>query len=99
MTLRNIPIGVRGQAASIIILAALWWLAFFHDSVFGFPSAIWLGIGYFFPFVMIIFSAILLISYRGASHAHKWFVWTAVLSAVSPWIVLLLSIIDATRKS
>jgi len=92
--MRQISIGIRFQAVFILAMAVLWWLSLlFHDAILGYPNFIWLGIGYFFPFVMVAFAVVLLISYKRTRYLYKWWVRLAILGAASPWIALLIGLV------
>ena len=89
-TLRHIDVGIRSQAVLVFALTALWWCSCFHWlSEMESSRLFWIPIFVFAPFVMLLFAAILLISYRRAGRAHRWLVRSALLAAVSPWLLLL----------
>jgi len=92
-SLKHISIGIRSQATIVLALTVLWWLSLFHGAIFSFPNLFWVEVGYFCPFVMILFAMILLVSYRRTGRTHKWFVRFALLGAASPWIFLILGFI------
>ena len=94
-TFRHIDVGIRSQAGLIFVLTALWWMSLFHDAFFVCHSLFWIGVGYFAPLVLLVFLGILLFSYHRAGRPHKWFFYSAVLAALSPWILFLAAVISA----
>src|ERR1035437_4206188 len=93
---RHMTVGIRDQAAVIFALAAVWWLSLFHDPFFTCPNLFWIGIAYFCPFVLLIFQAILWISYLRAGRAHGWlWVLFALMATLSPWYLFLLVLVGA----
>lgn len=86
---RHITLGIRSQAAIVVALAVLWWMSLFHDPFFACPNLFWIGIAYFFPFILPVFLAILLVSHRRAARPHRWLVRLAMLAAISPWLLFL----------
>ncbi len=78
------------------MLAALWWLSLLHDPFFACPNLFWIGVAYFCPFVLLIFWAVLWISYLQAGRAHGWqLVIFSLLAALSPWFLLLVMLVGA----
>jgi hypothetical protein len=94
-SLRQITVGVRSQAVLVLALSMLWWLSLFQGAIFSFPGLFWVEVGYFCPLVMIVFGAILLISYWRSGRPHKWLVWLAILATASPWIFLLIGFVSS----
>jgi hypothetical protein len=87
--LKNMTVGVSSQAAIIFTLTALWWVSMFRDALWGYPSFFWVAVCYSFPFVMLVFAAILSVSYKRASRPNRWLFRLAMLSALSPWFLFL----------
>jgi hypothetical protein len=95
-TSRHIVVGIRSQSVLVFALVALWWFsAIFRDSLFGFQSVLWLGVGFLFPFIAAIFAVILFVSYRRAGRPHRWLVRLSLLAAASPWILFLVMFLSA----
>jgi hypothetical membrane protein len=94
--LRHIDVGIRSQAVLIFALAALWCASFFGwFSEMDSSHYSWTAIFFFMPFIMLLFGAILWVSYRRAGGAHKrWFI-AALVVTICPWIVFLLLLADA----
>lgn len=86
---RHIIIGIRSQTVIIVALSVLWWMSLFHDAFFDGKNLFWIAIGYFFPFVLLMFLAILLASDRKTGCQHMWLIRLAFLAAMSVWLCLL----------
>ena len=89
-TLKNITIGIRSQAAFVLVLTVLW-----YGSMLGYIGEIgsqvffWSTLFLLLPFVMLAFEVILLVSYRRAGKPNKGLVRLTVVAAASPWLLLL----------
>jgi hypothetical protein len=91
MKIRPIVISVRSQAILIIILSALWYIScfgWFWEMNSG--RLLWTATFVLFPFIMLLFGVILLVSYRQAGRVHPWLVGFSLLAAFSPCLLLLL---------
>jgi hypothetical protein len=87
--LRQITVGVRSQSALVIALTLAWYLSFFGwfremDS----KRWYWTAACFLLPFVISLFTAILLVSYWRAGRVHGWWMSVAVLAAVSSWVLI-----------
>jgi len=89
-TLRNKTIGVRSQAALIYSLAALWCLLFWRGIHEPELKSQFLGLLFVvLPFVISIFTGILIASYCRSVRLHRRWVCGAVAAAVGCWILIL----------
>jgi hypothetical protein len=94
MRLKNVKVGISAQCILIFVLTALWWMALFREvfwdipRVDKIPNILWVGIGYFCPFVLIVFAAILIRSFPKATLSQKWLMGVAELSALSPLVLM-----------
>jgi hypothetical protein len=52
------------------------------------PNILWVGIGYFCPFILIVFAAMLIRSFPKATLRQKWLMGVAELSALSPLFLM-----------
>ena len=96
---RPINISIRTQAAFVMALTALWyvsiWLALRSDGFVSGLSLPWMAAAVFGPFITVVFAAIMFISQRRTGCAHRRWVITALVVAVSPWILFLMLLADA----
>jgi hypothetical protein len=100
---KGIRCGIRGQAAVIIAVSALWWLSMrfgLMDHASGLPRKIPDGISFFidgcFPFFAALLTFQLLIShlrYVDSPRPHRWWVRLAVVASMSVWLRFLPAII------
>ena len=93
--LREIKIGIRLQAEVVLFLTAFWflaawvcwWVCWHSDGVL---SLFWAASLKYLPFVISLFTVVLIVSYRQTARTHRRWVYAAVLAAISCWVVILL---------
>ena len=94
-TLRHFDVGIRSQAILILALTALWCCSFVGwMSEMDSSRMFWTATFFFTPFIMLSFGVILFISSRKSAERLPWLVRAALFAAVSPWLFLLLIILD-----
>jgi hypothetical protein len=88
--MRQINVGIRSQSALVIALTLVWYRSFFGwFSEMDSKRWYWTAACFLFPFVISLFTAILLVSYWRGGRAHSWWMSVAVLAAVSSWVLIL----------
>ena len=96
--LRNFKISIRLQAQIVLFLTTFWflaaWIAWYND---GDLNAFWAASLNFLPFVISVFTLILIMSYREAERTYRRWVCAAVLAAVICWILILCFIWELHR--
>jgi hypothetical protein len=89
-TLRNIQIGVRSQAVMILALTVFWFCSFLGViSEIDSKHIFWGATFIFLPFIIPVFTTILVVSHRRTDRQHSSWVCAAVLATVSCWIAIL----------
>jgi hypothetical protein len=88
----DIRVGVRSQAAIVIGITVLWYLAWLLGNLSGkgFVSNLhlfWVASFIYGPFVATAFSLILLVSHFRAGRPYRTLVYAAVLLSLTPWLV------------
>jgi hypothetical protein len=94
-SLRNVTIGIRAQAATVVALVVLWYVScgfvIHHAKERG--SDFWAGAAFYLLPISLVFTAILWWSYFRSDGAHAPWVYVATCFGLSPVMLFLLMLL------
>ena len=91
-TRRAINIGLRSQAIIVLALMGVWYcslILWMRDIKVGRLGLFWDAMFLFLPFIIVIFAAIMLVSFYRNGRPHHWWVQSAVVVVMTPWALFL----------
>jgi hypothetical protein len=96
-TSRRVNISLGLQAGIVFFLTSFWclaaWIGLHTDS--SHLSLFWGAAFFYLPFIAPLFATILLAEHICTWQPNRWWVYSAVLAAASPWIWLFVLIVTS----